>query len=519
MRSARTYAAVGALGALGLALAFYPTLGSGFSQMQRDPMDTRHLNFVLENGYRWLTGDASLFSPNMFYPLTGVAAYTEVLLGVLPFYLPFRALGLEPDTAFQCWMLLVAALNYLAALLLLRRGLGFGWLGTAMGAFLIPFGSPRLAQLGHQHLIPHFFTLLSLYGLANLFHERGSARRAIALFAGGLVLQAYAGIYFAWFLGFALGIAFAAALAMRSTRPALLATLKRHRVTLALAAVVSSAAVVPLALPYLQAASAVGYRSFSEVVPMLPRLQSWIYLGDRSVLYGGLAFTALYGKLPNWWEQAIGIGFLTLPLCAYSLWRGREKPLLRVLAVTTLTLVLLTMCYRGRWSPWWLVFEAVPGAAALRAVSRIGLLLLIPWGIALASWLDRTATTRRGLIIAVLISAAVIAEQMQQQPSYDKAELRAEVAALAAKIPRECDAFYFSPRSTQRYEQVQLDAMWAGLLTGKRCVNGYSSNFPPGFELKFSAWTDETKRDELDAALRAWERLHGLPDGSICTVR
>ncbi|MFT3840981.1 MAG: hypothetical protein QM723_28580 [Myxococcaceae bacterium] len=516
-RRIATIAGLTVLGAIGLMMAFYPTVLSGFAQVQQDPHDTRHLNFVLENGWLWLTGHAELFSPNMFYPLKGVAAYTEVLLGVLPFYVPYRLVGLAPDTSFQCWVLTVATLNYLTALFVFRRGFHFGWAGTAAGAFLFSFGSPRLTQVGHQHLIPQFYTLLALYGLARLFRAE---RWGVAIFCAGVVLQAYAGIYFAWFLGFSLGVALIAALAMKSSRATVLDIIKVNRVALAAGAALSLVAVIPLALPYLHAAREVGYRSFGDAAPMLPRIQSWFYQGDRSWLYRPLAYTALYGKLPMWWEHSIGVGFVTLGLCVWSFWRERSRPLFRVAAVTLLSIAVLTMYFRGGWSPWWLVFKTVPGAAALRAVSRIGILMLVPWSLALAQWFDRTRPGIRGAAVAAAVAMFCIVEQGQVEPSYDKQQLRDEVGALVTKLPASCDSFFYSPQSTQPYERIQVDAMWAGLLSGKKTANGYSSNFPPGFDTLIHAeWTTDAHRDEVEAGLHEWERSHGLAPGSICVVR
>ncbi len=517
-------ALVAGLGVLGLWLAFYPMLRSGFAQMQQDPHDSRLINFVLENGYLWVTGRAQLFSPELFWPVKGAATYTESLVGVMPFYLPFRLAGFEPDTSLQLWMLSMGALNYLAALLLLRRGFGFGWVATALGAFLIAFGSPRLAQLGHQHLLPHFYSLLAVYALARLFSGAPRPRLQLALFFAAVVAQLYAGVYLGWFLCFLLGVAFVFSLALPGPRPAVLALLRAHRWALLASAAGSALALAPLAVAYLGAAHQVGYRTFADAATMLPRVQSWFFLGDRSLLYGRLAYTALYGKLPMWWEHAIGIGLVTLPVAVYALVKERARPAFQVLGATVLAAVVLTLWFRGQWSPWWLVYKLVPGGAALRSVSRIGVVLLIPWGIALSAFFDRPRATLLGKLLAGALALIAVAEQPQLQPAYDKAELRAEVDALAAKIPPGCAVFFYSPhgvrvsRGPMAYERVHLDAMWAALLTHKHTVNGYSGNVPPGYELREAVWETEAQRAVLSAGLQQWESANHLAPGSTCVV-
>src|SRR3712207_6730919 len=103
---------------LGLAMAHHPTLLSGFARIQGDPGDTRLNNYVLEHGYRWLSaapGHERFWSPPIFYPAPNTAAYSDILLGVAPFYWFWRLVGLEADTAFQCWTLTVSSLNIVAA--------------------------------------------------------------------------------------------------------------------------------------------------------------------------------------------------------------------------------------------------------------------------------------------------------------------------------------------------------------------------------------------------------------------
>src|SRR5690242_13065432 len=155
-----------AVGAVGLLMAHHPMIVSGLALIQTDPGDTRLLNYVLEHSYLWVRsapGHKDFWSPPFFYPARNVAAYTDVLLSVAPPYWGCRALGAAPDTAFQLWMIGVSALNFLAGFLLFRRALRLGALASTAGAFLIAFGAPRINQLMHPQLIPHFYTLLVLF--------------------------------------------------------------------------------------------------------------------------------------------------------------------------------------------------------------------------------------------------------------------------------------------------------------------------------------------------------------------
>src|SRR5579871_4016420 len=216
---------------VGLWLAFAPTLSSRLLRMQVDWGDTRLNNYILEHGYRWIRrmpGHLSLWSPPIFYPAPNTAAYSDILLGVAPFYWVWRLLGFAPDTSYQLWMLTLASLNYAVALLCCRRLLRVGWPAATIGAFVFSFASPRIAQLKHAQLLGQFYPLITLYALVRIFEvanspggtERAARRRPlwIAVAVASAVLQLYAGYYQGWFLGFTLALGALWALVVPATR-------------------------------------------------------------------------------------------------------------------------------------------------------------------------------------------------------------------------------------------------------------------------------------------------------------
>src|SRR5262249_42602908 len=104
----------------------------------------------------------------------------------------------------------------------------------------------------------------------------------IAALASSVAAQIYATYALGWFLCFALLIAFALAMAMRSTRGQIASVLRAHWRAIALIAAVAAAALTPLGLQYLEAARAVGFRQFWEAEGMLPSLQACVYRGRET---------------------------------------------------------------------------------------------------------------------------------------------------------------------------------------------------------------------------------------------
>lgn len=517
------------LGVAGMLIAFWPMIGSGFTRMQSDPGDTRHLNYVLEHVYQWMRshpGFENVWAPAIFYPEPNTGAYTELLLGVAPFYMAWRAVGLAPDSAFQAWMLTMGTLNFVVAWNFLRHPLGVSSLAASAGAFVFAFGSARLNQLNHQHLLPQFFTLIAVHAAVRVFQSHladrpRQVRLWMTLFFAAFAAQLYSGVYFGWFFGFVLALVAIWGLALPTTRPVALSFLRRHGVALGVATACSIAVLAPMLSPYLAAGKAVGYRDFSEAVGMVPRAHSWFYMGDLNWLYGWWARHAPFNRLPAHHEHAIGLGLVLAVVVVVTLWRERHRPFARLLGLGALTLIVLVTLYRGGVTPWRIVFEIVPGANALRAVSRIGMLMLIPAAVALAWFVERARTTERRRVRYALfgVAAFCLVEQGMSPHSYDKQAYRDRVARLAAAIDPSCRSFLFVPNgSPHGFEETQLDAMWVQLTTGRPTVNGYSSNFPRGWELLDHRLRTEEDRGRLQTALAKWVRERRLSADAVCWI-
>lgn len=480
------------------------------------------MNALLEHGHLWLRGradHASFWDFPMFSPARNVTAYTETLLAAVPLYAPGRWLGLSREAAFQTWLLLAAALGYLAMLGFLRRGLGFSLAGSAAGAYLFAFGAPRVARLGHPQLLPHFFAAAGLLGLALL--ARPEASRALrwgaaALFCAGFALQLYAGFYLGWLSGFALLLAGLLALAVPSARARLVPMLRQNAVPLAAGALLAGALLAPLAVRSLAAARDVGLRPYAQVVPMLPSPVSWLYPGPGSLLYGRLAGAAPYRELPYAWEKVAGIGLVTLAASLAGLWRIRRMPLGRVCLLVGTALLLLTTDFGGGASLWRTVAGVVPGGAAIRAVSRVALVLLVPAAIGLAAWLE--GRSRRAVAVLVPLMAL---EQTYAPATHSRTAAREDVARVVAAVPPTCGSFYVIADGPGAGPSLvrQMDAVLAQLETGIPTVNGYSGNLPPGYgSLHENVARDPADFDRIRSELVAWELRNGLRAGSVCRV-
>lgn len=395
---------------------------------------------------------------------------------------------------------------------------------AAVGAYLFAFGAPRINQISHPQLLPHFFSLLVIWAVLHLLREhRGRAATwMLPLLLGSLVAQLYASFYLGWFLIFALGGLTALAMMVPTWRKALLAGIRHVRpLPMPLALSMGLVALLGiLAAHYLRAAAIVGVRPFAEVSLMLPRWSSWLDLGPGSWLYASQMNLAPFKDLPMEWEHRLGVGLLTSVLALSGLWIHRHRPLARVLAVISLVFLAASLHGPGGFTLWHLVHEYVPGGAAIRAVSRMGVVALIPVSIGLALAMDHLR--RRCAVVALVMAAVCLLEQGMATPSFSKLENRRHVQAVAEQISntRPCDAFFYTRLGGERsHLEYQIDAMWAALATATPTINGYSGNLPPDWNL-FAANLESDEDDQaMRTALSHWLSGHGIAADGICLLQ
>lgn len=516
----------------GMLVAFRPMLLSRLARMQTDWGDTRLNNYILEHGWRWLAGvpgHERFWSPPVFYPAPNTFAYSDVLLGVAPPYWALRALGVAPDTAFQLWMLVMATLNYVVAALFLRRVARASVGAAAVGGAVFAFAGPRVAQIVHAQLLPQFYTVIAVWALARMFDRPttsgGSAspggRWWIALFFAAAVAQLYAAFYYGWLLGFALLIALAWGCASAATRRPLTELVRRERWAILLSAAIAAIALLPIAIPYLMAARQLPPRPFSLALVYLPRPQSWVFMGRESLAYGWLANRPAFLALPMGQEQRLGLGVVTTIVVVAGLWRGRDRALVRLLGLVSLTLVACATLWPGGVTAWRIVFAVVPGASALRAVARIGLMLLLPAAVGAALLIDALAVrgAARALLVAC-ITFVIGAEQWQFLLSYDKYDGRARVADVARRIPAGCEAFLYTPLDGREDPWwYQMDGIWASAERGVPTLNGYSGNRPPGWQLYDIVVRTPVHERALEHAVADWAARWHLDVHRLCMVR
>ena len=501
-----------------LILAHHTVLASGLRRVPGDPGDARFVHYCIEHTWAWLAGHPlhrQFWEMPFFFPAPMVGAYSDVLLAVAPPYWLFRALGAGPDRAYVLWLLCTTALNALVAFWFLRSVLGVGRLGAVAGAVLIAAGSPRAHFLNHPQLIGTYWLLAVIGCVVLAVRAPGTRRARLAWLGAGIAFaaQAWSSYYLWWFLAFALLVAALAVLADREIRGWVLDAVRLDGAAIAGAAVLCALLVFPLFHAWWSVAQMVGLRDSQQI--FLARGQSWVNPGPDSWWYGWLVRRSA-GMRSQTGEQQMGLGLLTPLVALVGLWRARHRDGVVVLATTALILGLLAT-QLGPWrqlSPWNLVSAVVPGATAIRAVPRVGLVILVAWAAGLALAVDGVA--RRMPWVALALAVVCLVEQGISLVHFQPAEDRARVIRLAATVSPTCTAFVSTPAPDGWPPwRSQVDAVWATDTANVPTLNGYSGNAPPGWKLDDCVVRSPADRERLDAAISDWIRRWNLT-GTVC---
>jgi len=184
--------------AVGFITVIMPYFGFHLQFIPGDLGDARFNNYILEHGYKWLSGKSpSFWSAPFFFPIPNTVAFSDNHLGSLLVYSVMRVLGFGRDTSFQLWILVGITLNFFSMAWVLKK-IGSKGLGLACGAFLFAFSLAYTNQLGHAQLTYRFASPLAWFFFYLFLTDPKPRHLALSLIF--CVLQLYCTLYVGYFL-------------------------------------------------------------------------------------------------------------------------------------------------------------------------------------------------------------------------------------------------------------------------------------------------------------------------------
>ena len=514
-----------AIGVFGYLL---PAVGY-FSSIPGDLGDARFNSVILEHLYRWVGGrDPSLWSPPFFYPFEHTLAFSENHFGSGAAYILFRWLGFAREGAFNGWFLVGGFLNYAVTYYVLRR-LSFSGLASAAGAFVFAFSLPVLLNQDiHSQLLYRYAIPLAMLGLYRTI-DTGRLFHLWQTFLW-VAVQFFCSIYLGLFLVYLLVATILGALFFKWGRRWLTKIISSvhgesapNRIIFVVVAAVSTLAVAWLLYRYQVISREYGFvaRAPAEIATMLPRLGSYL-LADHSALSSWVGNWVVNNSMR--WEHQMFVGIGVLIVATYGALVtlvAKRNQIFGQLALISLCILFIVTLNIGGHSIYLMLIK-VPGLGAIRAISRIIIVMLLPISILVAVGIDSIRSVRifqNGKMMFVLtvgLAGLLGAETVSYKP-YNEPVIawRSRIDAMKKLIPQQLvdrPILFISRTYAEPFYSAELDGMILGQDLGMPTLNGYSGNVPPGY------------MDYADpcvpyiSQLYAYADFRGLPKGHVADL-
>ena len=478
-----------------------PALGY-FSMIPGDLGDARFNSVVLEHGYQWLTGQTSKFwSPTYFYPFERVLGLSDGHFGSNWVYSLLRFFGLSREMAYSGWYLFGFLLSFWVCAWVLRR-MNYSVFAAGAGAFTFAFALPVLHQEGHAQLVYRFAIPLACFFWYRAVVQFDSVEFSKAIF--WCAVQFMCSIYLGVFLVYCLIAMVLALVIVNGVRgPLSLKVAKldsrllglvigtkslmvsfRGRGVWYLAAIIAAGVVFFLLREYKSIANDYQLvRPLDDLRSLIPTPASYL-LADNSSLSRWIGSGV--ANFPARSEHQMFIGLGVLCLLVVGAWADAFT---RVCVLTLIVLIGLTLMVADHSLYLWLL--KLPGVDAIRAVSRIILVMLFPISGLVAAGVDRLLRlmATRGLWFQALLMFAMIfilsIESVNYVPHQAAVQTwvdrqRGLASLVSTDLPKDTILFV-TQRKAEPFYIAELDAMIYAQDHRLATLNGYSGSTPPGY--------------------------------------
>ena len=504
---------------LTMAAVFSTQLLTGFGHVTGDRLDGLIQTSIFEHWFNVLRGRASWDTTAYFYPHRGTLAYNDGYLLYGLAYSAWRSVGMDPFLSAEMVAVILRIVGFAGAYRFVRSVLNLPFPWAAFGAVMFTLGLGAYQQSAHMQILGVAFgpvaALLAIRTMRAL--EAARPRAAVGWGVGFAVLAAawlLTAFYMAWLLAFyALLLAVIAAVTDPAMRHRAVATLRREWPAVAVIAVTCVVAAGPFLALYLPKARDSGMHEFAAVRPFLLTLRETVRVGPGNLLFGWSDALLFPGRSGWSAERIVGWPPVFLACFAAAAWSGRRWPAAAAAVLAVCAVYLLTLSIGGR-SGWWAVYQWVPGAKAIRVVSRAWIMLSLPMLCLVLVWLHRLGGGRP--VLATVLAVLLMAEQLSSGPDVAALDRTAELRRLQSVLPAPAGCRAFAVLSARRDDpeadhvlqtnSANANAMLIAEVAGLPTVNGISTFNPRDWNAADPSSPDYVSR------IAAYARAHGLQD-------
>lgn len=502
---------------VGLWYFCFRILGFDLEFIPGDMGDSRFINYLLEHGYQWSTGNASSFwNAGFMYPFQDSIAFSDNMLGTMPFYGIWRLFGFNQETSYQLWWVVICSLNYWSAYYVVKRWFG-RWDLAIIAAWIFAFTIFNLGQLNYMQMMIRFMVPIVIYSGIRLVDT--SSWKYFAVFALGIVYQFYGVIYTGFFLMYFSGFLIIVYAIIQKKYWFFVPLFQKKQVLFTLSVgAISILLLAWLMLPYYEMSQMKGLRSYNEVKWYVPVLISYLFPQESSYAWSVLNencrpnvdFWYIHYTFPGMIPL---LGLFTIPFM-WLYWKIRRVQISTVawaLSITAFIIfIFFVRTYDGQ-TFYKFLFE-LPGIGSMRVVNRymhVELFLIVALLISLFSRLPKKWSI---LFLLLVILDNSFSTDKVIRTSKSKITERREIVIETVKrgLTKDHEAFAILS-DTESFFVTQIDGMTASNYVDLPTINGYSSDCPTGFNQFFSNPNEE--------GLRIWLETNQLDSAKILVVK
>lgn len=503
-----------------VSLVFRNQIGGEFTFLFGDRFDGLIEVSILEHWFNVFKGCGEWSTINYFFPHKNTLAYNDGYFIYGIFYSIFRVFGADLLLASELVNVTFHAVGFIAFHAVCRRVFRMDFTWALAGASLFTIACNSLTQGNHAQL----FTIalvpvqtLLLERAATAFREDRSRAAALwgagaaALFGAWLMTAFYTAWFFAFFV--VICCALYPLIAGRAAVLSVLGAVRGNIVAVLIIALVFVVCAAPFLWLYLPKAVETGMHSYGQFQPKITHI---LNVGPGNLIYGGIMerLGALApSAFPQVGEFVVGVPPVTLACFLIGAVTCRRRGSeFRVLIAAIVVFWILTIDIGGV-SLWRVVHALVPGAKAVRVVSRSHLFLTGPMIVVALLGLSDVLRGAVRLPAAAALVAVMLIEQVTVPPTFlNRSEETARLGALPP-APRECRAFAAvaaregeagaGNRTLELYSH-NVDAMVIASVRKLPTINGFSTFNPPDWNF------DDTLRPDYRARVAAYARARGV---------
>lgn len=504
---------------IGLWYFCFRILGFGMEFIPGDMGDSRFINYLLEHGYQWSTGNSpSFWNAGFMYPYEQSIAFSDNMLGTMPFYGFWRMIGINQETSYQLWWIVICSLNYWSAYFVMKRWFN-RWDLAIIAAWIFAFTIFNLGQLNYMQMMIRFMVPIVIYSGIRLVDT--SSWKYFAVFALGIVYQFYGVIYTGFYLMYFSSLLVIVYAIIQKKYWFFIPLFKRTQFLFTGATTLLAISLLAwLMLPYYEMSKVIGLRDFEEVKWYVPVISSYLYAHESSFVWNTLSENCR-PDVPIWWIHYTFPGMIplltlfTIPFM-WVYWKIRRvqiSPLVWALSITAFVVFLFFIRSYDAQTMYAFIFK-LPGMNSMRVVNRfmhVEIFLLIALLISLMIRLPKKWSV---LVLLFVILDNSFTEKNIIRTSKNEiiAEREQSIESVKRRLKPEHEAFaILNDSDKEPFFKTQLDGMIVSNYVHLPTVNGYSSGCPVGF----GHFSEKTNTE----GLRIWMETSHLDSTKVLIIQ